>query len=206
MEQGILRIGIQEQEEITATAVRFRVTIEGEKLFFGSAALQQSQAVRRLLEALQKLGMADEQVSVKGVTTQTSSGFFGKDSRCIYRLSIRLDDIAKVPDYLAAISAQPSAQCDIEWIYRAEEARVEMVARALKKARDKADRMAEALNHRVIGVKIVTDNTESPGDSMMVARMRAPAAVAQGGDIGMEYRSSMEVYAGVTVEFFIEPA
>lgn len=207
-EKGILRISASEQDEIEAAGVRFNVAIEGDKFLFGNATLEKAQSVKNLLNALRVHGLADDKVTVKGVSSRTTSGFFGKDSRCVYRLSIRLDDLSKIPDYLGVLATQPTAQSDIEWIFKTEEARTELMCRAMKAAQEKAGKMAAAIGHCLAGIKICTDGSPPAQPEYQIqsaALFGAPQARGGSAEIGVEYRAVTMVYASVTIEFYIEP-
>src|SRR5688572_20906943 len=100
-EPGILRIGRSASRDFEAIAVSMDVTVEGEKVLAGNAALEQSQNVRKLVNGLKNLGVKDEDFQVNKVKTRNGGGVFGSGSRAIYELNIRITDMKKIGECVA---------------------------------------------------------------------------------------------------------
>jgi uncharacterized protein YggE len=208
---GILSVSRTEKKEIDPIGVVFHVRVEGEKLLLGNAALQQSQVVRGLVNGLKELGAKDEDFEVKNVTSKASGGVFGTNTKAVYQLAIKLEDMAQIGKYFGLISSQGATLgCDMEWKFDEAAVADELSTKALVAAKKAAEQMTEAIGYKVVGIKRCTDGLEQnhfayapqvmAGDFLAQPARRAPDA-----DIGTEFRATRTVSRGVSVDFRISP-
>jgi|GEM_PF-4164125 len=204
-EPGSLQISVTKEAEVEASAVRFHVSVEGERMFLGNAAFEKSKVIRDLVQGLQTLGAAEKDISIESVSAQSSSGIF-KDSKCLYQLAIRLDDLSKVGEYFGLLAASPVKSSNIEWIFEVEEVKTELACQALAACKAKAERMAHAVAHVVTGIEVVSDSQQFGRAHIMAGEMAMIRSRAQAVDIGMEFQSRETVSVEVSARFTIEPA
>jgi uncharacterized protein YggE len=210
IENGILRVTTTETLDVEATRAKLHVRVEGETFAFGNAALQRSREIAELVSRLKTLGVADEDVSVKGVNAKMQQGTFMKGTRVSFSLVINIKTLEMLPDVLGVITTAKHAELErLEWVFEDEAARLELAAQAMKKALGKATIMANAVSHEISGIRAVSDSSTMPdakgvafgGDWVTEERQRA--ATMKRIDVGTEFKASREISATVTVDFVI---
>ncbi len=154
IEIGVLKISETAERNINVVAAKLHLEISGENFIYGNAALEKSGEVKSLVVDLKDVGIGGENVSVKDVVLQTETGFFSKSSKGTYKIVVRVEDLALMPNALGAIAAQKNCRLGrTEWVFDEDEARLELAREALVRAKRKADTMAEAVGYRIIGIK-----------------------------------------------------
>lgn len=213
-EPGILRIGRFASKDFEAVAVSMDITVEGEKVFAGNAALEQSQNVRRLVNGLKELGVKAEDFQVSKVKTRNGGGVFGGHSRAVYDLRIRITDMKKIGECVALISSQGgTVSNDLRWEYDYGNAKNELSGQALAAAMEAARVMAAAIGHRVTGLKGCDDGTPEyhprsgwSSSSEYGGRIQcARASSWEDADIGIDYRGVDRITQWIAAEFYIAP-
>jgi uncharacterized protein YggE len=208
-ERGVVRVSATERREVRASAARLHISVESERLAFGNAALEASRELSDLAGRLRELGVPADAMSVRGVHSSTKSGLLSKETRTVYTVVVGVHDLARMGEYLGAISVHKAAVSSwVEWIYDEHAASAEAAAAALQIARDKARTMARALDCDLAGLKSASDTWSMPQTAPAVL---APAPVQARGageaiDIGMDFTSAREIFCTVTADFWIDPA
>jgi uncharacterized protein YggE len=206
-ERGVVRVSATERREVRAHAARLHISVESERLAFGNAALEASRELADLAGRLRELGVPEDAMSVRGVHSSTKSGLLSKETRTVYTVVVRIDDLGRMGEYLGAISVHKNAVSSwVEWLYDEHAASAEAAAAALKVAQSKARTMAAAVGSDVAGLKSASDTWSMPeaNPTAFLASAQAPARAAGGVlDIGMDFTSTREIICTVTADFWI---
>jgi uncharacterized protein YggE len=208
-ERGVIRVSATERGEVRAHAARIHVTVESERLAFGNAALDASRELADLVGRLLELGVGDDATSVRGVHSSTKSGLLSKETRTVYTVAVRIDDLGRMGEYLGAISVHKSAVSSwVEWLYDEHAASAAGAAAALRVAEAKARVMAQAVACELAGLKSASDTWSMPetAPATLLAAASAQARGAGGAlDIGMDFTSTRDIVCTVTADFWIAP-
>ncbi len=206
-ETGILKISETAERNINAVAAKLHLEISGENFIYGNAALEKSGEVKSLVVDLKQAGIGGENVSVKDVMLETETGFFNKSSKGNYKIVVRVEDLALMPNALGAIATQKNCRLvRTEWIFDEDEARLELAREALVKAKRKADAMTEAVGYEISGIKSCFDvYQELPkpvpfSEDSSMERAKRQMATAE---IGTQFQNENKVSTQVFVEFII---
>ncbi len=208
--QRQITLSEEESAEVPASCAVLCLTVTGARLFAGNAALKEAAEVRRLIDALTVAGAAADDVTLEGVSIDTSKGIIGKSSAATYRLRARCTELALLPSFLDAVAAQKSCHLSsVDWRYDgAETILAECLRRCVKKALSKARIIAETLGVELDGVVGVRDTSAvdlapvTRGVSAPPGMMRARSTIAdQIG--GLELAPRHPVRASVLVTFAI---
>ena len=213
MTESILRVTANVHQEVSASLAKLHFRVEGETLLFGNAALERSKILKDLVTRFKEFGAIDTDFNVKSVSARVESGLLGtKNSRADFRLELRVADLAQLPDFLGVILASKAAELEqLEWVFELDAVMLELSAKAMKQAFNKAQAMANAVGHAVIGIRTASDSSQMPepvqtmnfaADWMNQEMARAPAKSRV--SIGTEFKASREVEAHVTVDFYLE--
>ncbi len=212
MTESMLRVTAKASQEITASLAKLHFAVEGETFLLGNAALNRSKILIELVAKFKEIGATDADLNVKSVSARVDSGLLGKSSKADFKLELRVSDLSKIPDYLGVIVNAKNASLEqLEWVFETDTLMLELSAVAMKKAFDKAQAMANAVGHRVLGIRTASDSSQMPeriqsmnfgGDWMNqeVARASAKARVS----IGTEFKATREITSEVTVDFYLE--
>ena len=214
MTESILRVTASVHQEVSASLAKLHFRVEGETLLFGNAALERSKILKDLVMRFKEFGATDTDFNVKSVSARVESGLLGtKNSRADFRLELRVADLAQLPDYLGVILASKAAELEqLEWVFELDAVMLELSAQAMKKAFEKAQAMAGAVGHSVLGIRAASDSSQMPQATQMlsfpgndfmgqeVSRMASKARVS----IGTEFKASREVESTVIVDFYLE--
>jgi hypothetical protein len=141
--------------EVDAFAAHLHVTVQGSSFFSGEAAMKKAKEVSSLVDTLIGQGVAVEQIKVKSVQLESSSGTFTRTSSAIYRLKINCENLDIVPDVLGAIASAKNCSMErIEWQYeRNDESRMKWIADSLAIVKDRAAIVAKALDVKLLGIQ-----------------------------------------------------
>ncbi|HEY4059674.1 MAG TPA: SIMPL domain-containing protein [Kofleriaceae bacterium] len=173
---------------IRPTAATLHVTLTAFKFFSGNAALSKSEELRALADALKKLGLANDAMSLAGATLDVSTGLFSRSSSVTYRAQIRIVDIDGLGNVLEVIAEAKQARLThVTWEYPAS-APDALVADCAKRAAAKAKVMAAAVGIELGAVHQMRDETHlevaMQQQSYLVAGMAVPLARKRGGGGG----------------------
>jgi uncharacterized protein YggE len=202
-----IKISAAHKEEIFATHADLHVTVRGSSIVSGAEAMKKAKEVTLLLEALTKLGVKEDAFSLQGVHIEGTSGVLLKSSSAAYRLKIRCNDLNQLAEMLDAISSQKNATLErIEWKYSEDEARERSLNAALEKAKAKAQKVAAALNVKLLGVYDFIENMfdeETPARMFQPQMMKQAATRGGGGvlepSLGMDVQHSKTIHISVDI-------
>lgn len=216
MEPGILKLSEQERRDIEAHAVKIGIVVEGENFLYGNAALEKCQEVRQAVERIQAVepGIA---IHVQSVQVRSDSGWFSKSSKGVYSLEMTLEPLDRINEVLGVLMDLKNVNLhSLTWVFLDDEIKIELAAQAMAKALKKAEAMATAVGHRVIGIRACSDSYQMPQLDMTVLQPLSadgalPASVsrvrlskAPTADLGTPMNGKKEIVALVSVEFFIQ--
>ncbi len=199
-----IKVSATHEEEIFAVHADLYVVVKGEAVIGGNEALKKAKETNQLLEALSRIGIAEEATTLQGVSISASSGALLKSSSASYRLKIHCADLTKFAEILDAIAAQKNASLTrTQWKYDEDALREETLLAALKKAQSKAARAAQTLGVTLLGVYEMTENSyddeATPAPYLMQAKaLRADAALAEP-SLEMDVRHSKIMRVNVDV-------
>jgi uncharacterized protein YggE len=197
-----IKISTSHKEEISATHADLHVTVKGSSIVSGNEAMKKAKEVNQLVEAVTSFGLKSEAVTLQGVQIESESGMLLKSSSAIYRLKIHCQDLNQLAGLLDVISAQKNAALErIEWKYDEDEVRERGLHITLEKARAKAQKVAAALNVKLLGVYDLIENSfdeEAPAggfqpQAMMAKRGGGPAAEPNL-DIEIQHNKTIHVH------------
>jgi uncharacterized protein YggE len=205
---SILRVTASARDTILATAALLHIKVDGERAVFGNAALEQAKELRELTAKLIALGLHSDAIRVESVRT-ASEGQLLRNTRAVFELSIRETDHARIPKVIGTIAEAKNTQLHwVEWVWDEFEASIPLAAEAMRKARRKADVMAQAAGLRVTGIRSASDSWSMPevqhvAYAMASATPRSKMASAEAVDPGIEYRAERSIDVTVTVDFLL---
>lgn len=178
----VIEVVEQHHTEVAATGADVALTLSEAKFFSGTAALQQAGEVRKLVEALVAVGIAETDVGIASVHVKTSKGMLLKSSSATYGVSVRCREPNKVAAVIDAIAGVKNCTLGhVAWRYEVPDSvRNGWLATCVQKARGAADAMAQALGAHVSYVYRVVDETMGP----------SPLTAPRGGYEDMEYGSA----------------
>jgi hypothetical protein len=212
MTESILRVSAKASQEITASLAKLHFAVEGETFLFGNAALNRSRILKELVTKFKEFGATDEDFNVKSVSARVDSGLLGKTSKADFKLELRVTDLSKLPDYLGVMTNAKNASLEqLEWVFETDAVMLELSAVAMKKAFEKAQAMANAVGHRVLGIRTASDSSQMPERTQSMnfdsdwVNQEVPRASAKSRiSIGTEFKATREIEAHVSVDFYLE--
>ncbi|ULH18143.1 SIMPL domain-containing protein (plasmid) [Deinococcus sp. KNUC1210] len=210
-DMGVLRIQQKDHLDVTAVSANLHLEIAGETLVMGNAAMERIKEVRDLTQQLQAAGLPATQIQVRGVDISNRTGLLTKHQKARFFMVVGMDT-SLLPQVLGLLADQKHVNLQrLEWIFDEFEASLMLGPQAMRKARRRADVIAEAAGHRVVGVLNASDTWEMPVSSINLQTdwtsqdvQRAPRARAGSLDAGVEYSSTRVVTVQLTVDFQLE--
>ena len=207
-----IKVSASHREEISASHADLFVTVKGSSVVGGDQALKKAKEVSQLVEALtspalsggEGFGLSPEAIHLQGVHIETSSGTLLKSSSAIYRLKIRCGKLDQFAEMLDIIASQKNTALErVEWKYNEEEAREHGLNAAMEKAKSKAQKVAEALSVKLLGVYDFIENSFDeeapmlfqPQAAMMKSRGPAPSEPS----LGMDIQHSKTIHVNVDI-------
>lgn len=200
-----IKVSASHKDEISASRADMFVTVKGSSVVSGDQAMKKAREVSQLVEALTSFGLGAEAVQLQGVHIETSSGALLKSSSATYRLKIRCDKLEQIAELLDIIAGQKNALLErIAWKYDEEEARERGLLAALEKAKDRAEKVAETLGVKLLGVYDLIENVfdeETPYPRFAAQAMpdRSMGKAAPEPSLGMDIQHSKTVHVGVDI-------
>jgi uncharacterized protein YggE len=196
-----IKISTSHKEEISATHADLHVTVKGSSIVGGNEAMKKAKEVNGLVEAVTSFGIKSEAVTLQGVQIESESGVLLKSSSAIYRLKIRCEDLNQLAGLLDVISSQKNVALErIEWKYDEDQACERGLNIALEKARSKAQKVAAALNVKLLGVYDLIENSydeEAPAPrfqpQMMMAKRGGGPAPEPSLDMDIQHNKTIHV-------------
>lgn len=178
--------------EVPPTSVDLHVVLTGERFFQGRAAFEKAEELRKLAEALAKIGVPSSALSLEGASIDVSTGLFSRSSSVTYRVRIRLEDLELLGGVLELVSeAKKATLSRLAWSYdggSAEEGELLDIAGA--RAVAKAKRLASAVGARLGALRTVREDRQGeepiePPMPLGMGPMRASSMQGPGGPPGV---------------------
>jgi hypothetical protein len=203
--EGTIRVTATAKRLLTAESAKLHVKLEGDRVVFGSAALEQSRELKDLVTRLKGLGLEGNAFSLESVRI-TGPGGALKNSRAEFHLVVIEKNLERIAGVLGAITETKNAQLKhLEWVWDEYEPSLALAAEAMRKAQRKAVAMAEAVGAKLGGVRNASDSWNMPESVVVYDAMHTKSlSRAREVDIGMEYRAERDLEVTVTVDFAVE--
>lgn len=202
-----IHVSANRRLEVFASHADLFVTVHGSSLVSGNEALKKAKEVSALVEELTRAGVTAEDIHLQGVHVETASGTLLKSSSATYRLRIHIPTLERLPLLIEILGAQKNAALErITWRYEDESTRAQLLQSTIEAAKIKANRVAETLGVKVLGVYSFNETTfdeESPAafqPQRMMAKARQAGAESEAG-LGMEIQHSKFIQVNVEVEY-----
>lgn len=198
-----LQVSASERLEVEASHADLLFTCKGSSLITGQAALTQAREVQRLVGDLKAAGIAEDDIELRNVKAEVSSGIFSKSSSASYSLRARCRQLEQLGDVLAAATEQKNVTLErLEWRYpEGSEAEVAALERCYQAASAKARRLAAALGVELGAVFSARDtvvDSEAAYQGQVDIQLGLYRARATS-DSGLEMRHRKEMTYSVTV-------
>jgi uncharacterized protein YggE len=166
-ESGIIVVELSAEHELEADHVDAVVDVKASAFFTGNAAFANAREVAALVQRMAELGVPATAFSLQAVQAETSEGLLSRSSSALYTVRIRLVDMARVGDVLAALSGLKQATLlELRWGFAREpEARQEWMEALARESVKKARRVAAGLGVALDGLHRFSERTwESRGN------------------------------------------
>jgi uncharacterized protein YggE len=146
------------QEELRAHKAEIRVTVLASALFTTDSALKKVKEVSGLVASLLELGIKDEHIQLLHVYPRGATGPLGRGTSSNYTIRINCPDLELLSNILEVVTGQKYITFDeLIWHYPDDQtAQGAWLDRCLTGARQKGERMAEALGVKLLGVHSMT--------------------------------------------------
>ena len=209
-----INVDISVSENVEASGADMLVTVRGDSLVTGRAALKKAREVRALVDALAAFGVTDEDIHLEGIRASVSSGLISKSSSATFDLRIRCNDLEKLGDLVGAVTSQKQADLNhIEWRFPdRHKLQKQLLQKAVPQAREKAELIATLLDVELLGVHELTENHhQRRNDSSTQTTQNsasAPVRARKGmssEDLGMEVSHSKTFRMSLQASFRIGP-
>lgn len=203
------------RQEIAADKADLQVTIKGSSLVTGSAALKKAKEVNELVTALLAAGVKEDELSLRGIQVQSSSGILTRTSSATYSLRIRCSHLELLGDILGTISAQKNVALDhITWRYPDfKPLQKEWLDSCIAEAKERAAHIAAALGVKLLALhsfaEVWQDSEEIPMRTRSVPAVKAMKAMALAErsrdlDLGFNLAHSKQVEQRVDLTYVVD--
>jgi len=208
---GVIRITVEHSVRISATGARVHVTMTAQSSLAATAAVKKVAEVRSLIEALGAAGIPEGAIDVTDVRIVTGSGKLLTSQQVTITLEVAAG-LDQVPQVLSLVVGRPGSTVDsVEWTYDEFEASIPVAQEAMRRARRKADAVAQAAGMRVVGVESASDSWSMPTPRQAPVAYAAEARMMVGGgapvaDLGLSMSSTTELNVRLTADFDVVAA
>jgi hypothetical protein len=198
--------------EIEAARALVRINATGEKILFGNAAIAASDDLRSVIAKVKEVS-ENVEVDTEAVSFATNSGILGKNSSANYTVKLTVNNLNDLGAILGICSeGQKMSVRSVTWDYEEDEVKLDLIKRAVRKAKRKADEMMAEIGYSVIGVRSCSDSYHTPniGEIVVSAAARSDDSMertrgmARAVDFGVQLKSKMEISATCTIEFLVQ--
>ena len=200
-----IKVSAFHREEILASYANLYVTVKGSSVVSGNEAMKKAKEVSQLVEELTRFGLSPEAVHLQGVHIETSSGTLLKSSSAIYHLKIKTEKLEQLAGLLDILAEQKNATLErIEWKYPEEDARERGLEAAIAKGKAKAEKVADAMGVKLLGVYDFMENAfdeerpPMPFQAMEMS-MKSRAAVPAEPSLDMDIQHSKTIQVNVDI-------
>jgi uncharacterized protein YggE len=204
-----ISVTVSRSEELEAEKADIHVTIRGASLVTGSAAIKHAREVALMATALAEIGVNEQQIRLKGIHAESSGGLLGRSTSASYHVRVRCEDLGKLADVLAVITAQRHATLDyLSWHYPEEKIKPEWLRTCLAEAVKKGNAVASGLGVKLLGVHDFQErwtDSEQPNQPRLTevsGMIPALAAVRSARvEVGVPLSNTKSVELQLTVKF-----
>ncbi|MBZ9749875.1 SIMPL domain-containing protein [Deinococcus sp. HMF7604] len=208
---GVLRIQQKEQQDVTAVSAKLYLEVAGETLVMGTAATERVKEVREVTQQLQAVGIPPTQIQVRGVEISNRTGLLAKQQRARFLLVVEAQP-ELLSQVLGVLADQKHVDLQrLEWIFDDFEVSLRLGPRAMQRARQRAEAIAQAAGHRVVGVLNASDTWDMPVSTVNLQpewlgqdTQRASRARSGPLEAGVPYTSTHVFTVQLTVDFQLE--
>jgi hypothetical protein len=216
MDYGILRICETEKSEIEAVRAFVTINAKSEKILFGNAAVTASEDLKSILE---KVKQVTENIGIhtEAMSVSSNAGILGKNSTANYSIKLTINDLNSLGAILGICSEGKKISIrSVSWDYDEDAEKLNLIKKALRKAKHKAEAMMEEIGYSVIGIRSCSDSYVTPNIGEVIisgsndsfsdeatpsmVRRRSPAPTV---DFGAEFKSKKQISATCVVEFLV---
>jgi uncharacterized protein YggE len=208
-----ITIAVTRREEVNADKVDVHVTVKGSSLVTGNAALKKAKEVSQLVGALREMGLNEDDISLRGIYTESSTGILGRSTSASYQICIHCKNLESLAGILGVITAQKNARLDhLSWEYPEDrKIRNDWLPACLAEAKEKAAAIASGLGVALLGVHTFSEKwldseqaerpylAELTGSVKFMARSRAAI------DLGFPLSHSKRVEMQIEAQFRVAP-
>lgn len=171
-----ISVAVNRRDEVEADRVDVQVTIKGSSLVTGTAALKKAKEVAQLVSALAEVGIKEQQIALKSIHAESSSGILGKATSATYQLEVRCNDLEILAEVLGVVTSQKNAKLDfLSWRYPDDKKlKNEWLLSCLAEAKEKANAIALSLGVKPVGVHSLLEKwlDSEQGDRRFPEEMR----------------------------------
>jgi uncharacterized protein YggE len=155
-EASLLHVSETAWGDAAPRAADLHVDLKADRLFSGGAAFENAKELRRLVVGLTAQGIPEDATSLQGATLGVSAGLFTTSSSVMYRVRIRLEDLALLGGAIDAITeCKHATLTSIDWDYRGGDVASTLLAECAARALTKARSLAAALGTEIAGIHAV---------------------------------------------------
>jgi len=204
-----IKVEIMRSAEIEADEAFLFVTIKGSSLLTGAAPLKKAREIGQLVRELMTGGVKEQDISVRGIQAQVSSGAIGSASSAAYSLRVRCRDLDRLADLLGTVTSQKNASLDsLAWVYgREQEVKDGLADECIAACNEKAARFAAGLGVRLLGVHSFSERRSAPlTRAYDVPEAKGPTrGRISKEDFGFDLSNSRKIEVAIEVEYRVGP-
>ncbi|MFH1919430.1 MAG: SIMPL domain-containing protein [Planctomycetota bacterium] len=212
MKPDTITVRILTESELDADSADLTVIVEGSSVFSGAEAVKKAKELRALIDSLKEAGLDESRVKLRSVEINSQSFALIKTSSAKYVVSVKTVAIEMLPAVLGAVASHKGVHLSrLKWNYSGlKETRSRLREEALADALGQAQRDAEVLGVRVLGVHQIMEQAQGrdynpeyiAGDSADFLGMRAGGKPQP---IGLQLGNSTTVSLDIRAEFRVSP-
>ena len=212
MKNGVLNVSEQASAFIDANGIKLNLTVQGENLIFGNAALDKNQNVKALVQTIKEIDPSAI-ISLDNIKIQSETGWFTQISKGSYNLIITITNLETIDAILNTVIEIENVNLNaIEWLYDDYSAKVKLITEAVSKTKAKAETMAGALGKTIVGIKSCADSYDIPDNkaitqeeakSLGYSMLTKPRSKANA-DMGTLIKGKKEIKANAFIQFILK--
>ena len=117
MKNGVLNVSEQASAFIDANGIKLNLTVQGENLIFGNAALDKNQNVKALVQTIKEIDPSAI-ISLDNIKIQSETGWFTQISKGSYNLIVTITNLETIDAILNTVIEIVNVNLNaIEWLY-----------------------------------------------------------------------------------------
>lgn len=202
----LIQVEAKHEAEIEADEAELSVTVAGSSLVMGNSVFEKAKEVARLVEALRRHGLSDDDFEMRDIHAEVSSGLLGKSSSAIYQLAIHVKQLDKLPDVLGEIGeAKQATLGTITWHFPdTAQKRAVWLGKCVADANVKAKAIADALPAKLVGVHRVVESGSHEGVYAVAQSYGgAPGSIqrARSANVGFQLGQRQKITVRITASY-----